>query len=109
MSASEEPEEVVAVAFNVRSENVYRYEGPNTTDYPVRFEGVTTEEPLEIENEMRRILSEAVGGTMYFVTDADSEAAEELRGLFGELESDSDLLKTLRERLERLEGECSNG
>lgn len=103
MSASEEPEEVVAVAFNVRSENVYRYEGPNTTSFPVRFEGVTTEEALEIENDIQRILSEEVGGTMYFVTDADSDAAAELRELFEELESGSGFLGTLRERLERLE------
>jgi len=105
MSDSEEPERVVAAAFDVRSEDVYRYEGPNTTEYPVRFEGVTTEETLEIENDMRRILSETVGGMMYFVTDVDSDAAEELRGLFEELESDDASLRgTLNSRLERLGG-----
>jgi hypothetical protein len=103
MSASEEgPEEVVAVAFNVRSENVYRYEGEETTQYPVRFEGVNTDEPLVIENDIRRILSEAVGGTVYFVADADSDAADELRELFDDLRDGADLLGTLRERLERL-------
>jgi hypothetical protein len=104
---SEEPEEVVAVAFSIRSENVYRYEGANTTDYPVRFEGVTTEEPLIIENDMRRILSETVGGTMYFVTETDSDAADELRELFDDLRSeDTRLLGTLRERLEQWEDDA---
>lgn len=74
--------EVISIALT-RNGDLYRYRGPNTTDYPVCFEGVTTDDDHCVSGEKQRILSKLQ--TEYHVAAVDSAAGQRMAELIERL------------------------
>lgn len=90
---------VIAVAMSPRKDDLFVYGGPDTTDYPVKFDGVRTNDVHKIDNPMHRITSRLVGWE-YYVFPTDSDDGVTLAAFIEDLEdteSDEEVLELIEE------------
>jgi hypothetical protein len=109
MTAAETDEnaqpEVIAFAAAMKTGELYQYRGDDTTEYPVKFDGVTCDGALTIDSQANLITSQLVG-TLYYSAEFDSEEGRLMRDLakrLGRTDGTDELLEVLDNEIEGFE------
>lgn len=95
--------EAIAVAFDVKTQQVYYKEGDTSTEYPVVMECVTHDTtPLRLLSEIDRVHREVIG-VRFIGAEYETPTGVELRGLIDELRAcDEEPIEAVKRRLDDL-------